>query len=289
MASQSQKPRSPLDETDEEDEQPDEPGKPPLSPDEQIAAALSQLTKLAAKLAKNETKDSLDKVLDLAGKSGTGSSDSSGSSATRALKAALREKPEKISGPIKARMKELNHGTLTLDPATAASSSPPNALYWLEHRSRVQAYRSHVLWTWLTAHVAQCLMEGKVAEAEARVLLMLAMAEQVSLDRGSWTLAYELSLTSEPPMAAFEAHKVESSRVPHTQLLDERMIEVAHARLKAIDDLTERRRRLDSQKPPTRDNGDPPERGPKKGGNPKDSNGKAKAAAKAQPGKDSAQ
>jgi hypothetical protein len=90
-------------------------------------------------------------------------------------------------------------------------------------------------------------------------------------------------------MAAFEAHKIESSRVPHTQLLDERMIEVAHARLKAIDDLTERRRRLDSQKPGARDESTAAERPPKKGGTQKDGNGKAKAGAKAQPGNDSAQ
>jgi len=73
----------------------------------------------------------------------------------------------------------------------------------------------------------------------------LASIEQLCLDGGDWLLANEILLEDEPPLPSFEKHSARGiSEAPTSELLEPRVAVVHMTRLKAIDDMTERRRRL---------------------------------------------
>mmetsp|Transcript_35699 Transcript_35699/g.101589 ORF Transcript_35699/g.101589 Transcript_35699/m.101589 type:complete len:132 (-) Transcript_35699:412-807(-) len=93
-------------------------------------------------------------------------------------------------------------------------------------------------------------MEDKPEEVLTRALLGMMAVEQLSLDRGSWLLAWEMQfMKTEPTIGQFSGHAAHQSRVPFTNLADPRWVEVVHARLKDMDDMHERRKKLDQSKP----------------------------------------
>ena len=83
-----------------------------------------------------------------------------------------------------------------------------------------------------------------------RSLLLLIAMEQVAVDKGSWLLAYELTLEDEAPRSSLNADFLYVSLAPHSRLADERWVEMAHARLRTLDELAERRRRLEGRRAP---------------------------------------
>ena len=174
-----------------------------------------------------------------------------GATAYTLLARALVEDPERISTTILKNMKEANRVTLNAD-----DESMPDPLYWLEHRSRVLGHaRTNVQYAWIIGHIAKALIEGKEKEALSRALLGLVAADTVSMDRGSWLTAWELQFMKEPPFSAFDNHSVETSRLPYSELIDPRWNEVVLARLRDIDETTERRLRLQDPGQAARGNG----------------------------------
>jgi len=252
-------PAGPLDDEDEKADAADSTVAPlsHLSPVEQAVVELSKITKTLVKQPRRMDTDPLDRALDgLLGGLGVGHDGASSTSARKGaaayllLKKALAESPTKISEPIIARMREKSR----LSAAhTTDSDSLPDPFFYLEHRSKVSNYQSNVNWVWLTAGVVLALFRGDRDEALARALLMLAIGEQVSLDRGSWQVAWEISLMEEPPYESFRRGPPENpkaargTQMPHSQLLDPRVFEVILSRLRDRDDMSERRRKLERQ------------------------------------------
>jgi len=106
-------------------------------------------------------------------------------------------------------------------------------------------------WGWCFAGIHQelssipdpCL---EVRRARARAIVALSACEQLSIDEGQWVMASELLLEDEPPVAAFKGHgSGESlSPAPFSGLIDHRRQAVHMNRLRTLDELIERRRRL---------------------------------------------
>ena len=248
------KPAGPLD--DEEEEVGGEDGNAGvLSPVEQAVVELSKISKTLAKQSPKSDSDPLERALDgllggisVGGEGASAMSTRKGAAAYLLLKKALTESPKKISEPIISRMREKNR----LSAAHATDSdSLPDPFFYLEHRSKVSNFQTNINWAWLTAGVILALFRGDTDEALARALLMLAVGEQVSLDRGSWQVAWEISLMEEPPYDSFRRGAPEnpkaarSTQMPHSQLLDPRVFEVILSRLRDRDDMNERRRKLE--------------------------------------------
>ena len=77
---------------------------------------------------------------------------------------------------------------------------------WIEHRSRLPNMNATVRTAWAIGGALDCLEQGRVEEAKSRLLLYLAMLDQVAIDRGSWVLAHAGALEDAPPFAAFGRH-----------------------------------------------------------------------------------
>ena len=108
------------------------------------------------------------------------------------------------------------------------------------------------------------LARGNTDEGLARSLVGLAAIEQLSLDRGSWTLAEPMLLEEPAPLSSFHGRQMPTgSEQPFTRLVDARSIELLVYQVKEVDDYLERRRRLGSRRgvPPDFAGGRPGRRG----------------------------
>ena len=120
---------------------------------------------------------------------------------------------------------------------------------WLEMRSRVQNYVTPVRFLWAVAGIHDCLRAGKVEEARARCMLLLAQGDQLSIDRGSWIVASELALEPAPPMASFAQHNLPTeSEPPYTRLIDGRWFDLFLQKLQDYDTLTEKKKKLGAKR-----------------------------------------
>ena len=262
-----------LDETDQEEDEVEPPSGAGM---DQLTVAISRLTAIAADLAKAKKKPTtLDQILD-----GSGSAESSSTTSTtkknvavvRALRAALHERPRELSDNILAKMAE-DYG-LRRCARTARA--------WVETRSRIQAYPSTVKFAWILAGVIDSLQTKKEDEALARALVGLAAIEQLSLDRGSWTIAEPMLLEEPAPMASFAGRQLPTgSELPFTRLFDSRAVDALVGQVKDIDDYLERRKKLGKR---GSSSGNTAEEEADEGEKPKPQNGgkgKGKAKAKA--------
>ena len=222
-----------------------------------VERALLALTKITGQLASGRTPqppDPLERALEglsgsVANEVGGGASANlslrKGAAARRALVEAVTARPEAIYGPVERLMVEAIQGGPASHAAGVGSGlETPNPFVYLEHRSRVANYRTTVSWMWQLAAIHKALIDGRPEVARARVALALAAGEQFSLDQGSWTLAWEMTLLDDPPCDSFARHVPDPTRMPFTRLMDPRWLEVHLARLRDQDDLQERRRRL---------------------------------------------
>lgn len=149
-------------------------------------------------------------------------------------------------------MRRANTGTGGPRSGSSASQDPEpvDPLYFIEARSRINEHVPTANWTWQIGHILRALNQGKVEEARARAYLGLAAGEQVSMNRGSWVHAWEMTLTEEPPYDVLAWHSGGRRKQPHSQLVNAEFFETVQARLKTIDDATERMRRLEGRQPP---------------------------------------
>ena len=106
---------------------------------------------------------------------------------------------------------------LMLEDLTAQTMVPGmptvalNARAWLEHRSRVGAYKTSAYSAWSAAGILNDLINGRFSHARARAGLLLLMLDQTAIDRGSWVLSAELALEPGPPLARFAQHTLPST------------------------------------------------------------------------------
>ncbi len=236
--------------------------------DKTVAAALAKLTKIAAHLSKAKQRDkSLEAVLDGVGSGSSDTSQIAGSrrhaAALRALRAALQKQPEELHRIIESNL-EKDFNLLGQVPGSAAVQVTARA--WLEMRSYVQGYQTPVRLLWGIAGALDCMRQQKYAEARARLCLMLAAGDQLSVDRGSWLIASEMMLEDGPPMAAFNNHPLpQDHEAPFTRLVDGRWVDLFVAKLRDFEDLAEKKRKLSSKKLPSPPPGVPPPKAQPKG------------------------
>ena len=228
----------------------EESGGAPLDP---MAATLSKLTTIVSFLAEDKKKVKTASRLDLALDSAQGSSASEAISlgsgkktaaARRALRTTLSEHPEEIHMCIEKLMYE------DLASQTLGPGQPPwglNARAWVEHRSRINGYKTGAHCAWAFAGILDALVAGKVDLARARACLGLVQLDQAAIDKGSWVLAAELSLEQTPPMSVLSTHQgpnIQDGESPFSRLLDARWAEVTLGHLRDQEEFLTRRKNI---------------------------------------------
>ena len=99
------------------------------------------------------------------------------------------------------------------------------------------------------AGALDCMRLHKHAEARARLGLMLAAGDQLSIDRGNWLIAAEMMLEDGPPLATFSQHTLpQEHEAPFTNLVDGRWVDLFVAKLKDFEELAEKKRKLTAKK-----------------------------------------
>lgn len=249
-------PPNDLSDSDEEDEEEEDAaaasGSGSGSGDPGVAKAIVKLTKVCSALARQRAakKDSLENLLDTRG---LGSSEGSGSvgaskrnaAALRALKQCLQSNPEFLYKSIEANLL-MDFESRSVRPGAPMGSATVRG--WLEARSRIQNYTAHVRWTWQVGGIWDCLIRGQpkdIQEARARCALLVAGADQASVDGGSWVLSNVMLLEGPPPYHLFAAHQAPTALdLQHTALVDPRWIELLLSHVKDMDSYQEAKRRL---------------------------------------------
>ena len=223
-----------------------------------MQAALTQLTEIVQvltsdRLRKQKT-SKVEAALEGVSASGVTESGSIGSgkktaAARRALRSALQESPDDIVNLIERLMME-DLGSQTVTPGQPMPNLCAKA--WVEHRSRIGHWKSSAYTAWTVAAALDSLRAGNVAGCRARLNLMLLMLDQTACDRGSWTIAAELSLEPGPPMAVLSQHQapsIQDGEMPFSRLLDARWAEVAMAHVKDTEEYVVRRSKLGKRDP----------------------------------------
>ena len=219
-----------------------------------VASALTKLTKIVGQLSHDKKKRSgtsrLENALDgaMMGAPGGESSSSLGGKksavARRILRSTLQEAPEEIYGLIERLMAE-DVVSQTLQPGLALP--PFTARGWVEHRSKIGPYKAVAHASWGVAGILDQLRKGNTSGARARCCLMLLQLDQSCVDKGSWSLASDLSLELPPPFTSLSQHQapaVHEGDLPYSKLLDARWAELTLAHLKDQDDYIARRKNL---------------------------------------------
>ena len=220
-------------------------------PSDPMQAAVMRLTEIAASLTAQKKKDtSLDALLDASGGAvgsqdgGPGTTARKNAAALMALKERLSSKPRELSENIEKRMLA-DFALRTALPGTG--QVPATWRGWLETRSKVQAYPTTVRFLWALGGVADCLREGRQDEAYTRCLLALMAGDQLSIDRGGWGMASEMSLEDPPPFGAFGVRPLPGgTEVPFSKLVDPRWVDLFISRLGDVEKYLETRKKLAS-------------------------------------------
>eukprot|EP00438_Fugacium_kawagutii_P029215 Skav229550 [mRNA] locus=scaffold568:316865:328633:+ [translate_table: standard] len=225
-------------------EEAEEPGwaEEPSSPSFQDA--LSKLTQIVGFLTDEKVKKAkqtgVEAALENVGSTGSAESAMTGgtkraAAARRALRTALLERPHEISSLLERLMwEDLTSRTQTPGMPREAFS----ARAWVEHRSKISSHKTSAFSAWAAAGILDDLVSGDTASARARAALLLLQLDQVSIDRGSWTLGAELSLEPAPPFSSLQQHlppSIQDGEAPFSRLLDARWAEVALAHLSDTD------------------------------------------------------
>ena len=236
-----------LEEIEEEDEEDPEGGEG--SGESGVEKAIVELTRIAAHLVDAKKKDPLEQLLD-GGSGSAGSSEGTSlpqskknSAALRALQRCLKENPKHIYQVLEANLQsDFLSRPVAPGEAMAAGATVRG---WLTAKSRIQLYVNHVRWVWQTAGVWDALIAGRTEEARARCALLVASAEQSSIDGGSWLLSSVSLLEQPPPFQMFSGHQAPASyECQHSMLFDPRWVEVFMGHVRELDSYQEARRKL---------------------------------------------
>ena len=157
-----------------------------------LEASLQKLTEIVGILAMDKKKKAktskMEQALDgISAGSGSDASLAGGvkraAAARRVLRQALVDHPAEVSGMLER---------LLMEDLTSQVQGPgmPEAAFcaraWLEHRSRIGAYRTATHCAWSIAGVWDDLYYGRIAHARARAGLLLLMLDQTAIDKGQW-------------------------------------------------------------------------------------------------------
>ena len=274
----------PLDETDPEEEEEEQPAAPA---GDRTTDAISKLTLIAESLTSTRRKaTTLEGLLDGGnGSDGTGSvaAGRRNAAALKVLRRALVDHPRELADGILERM-GADFGLARAIPG--ADRVPVSARGWVEARARIQhQYPTTVRVAWILSGIADALARGNYDEGLARALVGLASVEQLSLDRGSWTLAEPMLLEEPAPLSSFYGRQMPTgSEQPFTRLFDARSIELLVYQVREVDDYLERRRRLGSRRsgaPSNPADDETDDKSPRDTSTAKGGKGSAKAKAKA--------
>eukprot|EP00434_Breviolum_minutum_P008447 symbB.v1.2.007452.t1/scaffold445.1/size204899/15 len=247
------RPKNVLSESEDEEEETEAEAEPLAEGVKPLVQAVTKLTEIAGHLSKQKKKDSsLESLLDGCGS--VGSSESSTGSgrkyaaALRALRRTLARRPSEIYQATEKNMEE------DFSVRTQLPGSNPvqvSARAWLELRSRIQGFVTPVKLLWSVAGSLDSLRAGNSEECRARLNLILAAGDQMSIDRGSWVVASEILLEEPPPMSVFQSHLLPTdSEAPYTRLIDARWFEIFLQKLQDYDNLTEKKKKLSSKRFP---------------------------------------
>ena len=214
-----------------------------------MEAAIIQLTKIASHLTESKRRDPLEQLLDV-GASGASGSDGSGlptskrnAAALRALQKCLKENPKYIYQCLEANLQSdfLSRPMQPGEPLTAGTT----ARGWLAAKSRVLNYTNHVRWSWQAAGIWDALMAGNSEEARARSALLVASADQSSIDGGNWLLANASLLESPPPYQLFSSHHPPAHfENQYSALYDPRWLDIFMGHVKELESYQEARKKL---------------------------------------------
>ncbi|CAE7297843.1 unnamed protein product, partial [Symbiodinium sp. KB8] len=203
-------------------------------------------------------KSDLESILDQGGASA--SSDGSGlgsgrknAAAHRLLIKAFQENPRLIYESLEANM-VADFGVQPTLPGHPGGA--PSARAWLSARSRIGNFHNHVRWVWQVAGILDDLVAGNAERARARAALLIAAADQASIDGGSWALSTVSLLEPVPPFQDFSRHSApQPAEAQSSALYDPRWTEVFLGVLKERDTWNETRKKLSGQR--ARTEGDP--------------------------------
>lgn len=219
----------------------------------EMERAIVKLTSIASKLAGPQGKHKIDSLLDGGGGAvGSGeSSTSTGSrknaAAMRALQKVLVEDPKYLYRIMEANVQS----DFLARPVQPGEPMTPGTTIrgWLSSRSRIQLYHNHVRWSWQVAGIWDCLIAGRHEEARARCGLLVAAADQASIDGGNWIVSNVALLESPPPYQNFSHHQAPSAlELQHSVIYDPRWAETFLGHLKEVDSFVDAKRKLSSGK-----------------------------------------
>ena len=254
----SQPRRGPLDESEGENEDgeaeliPAENGEVEGGDSTKIQEAILKLTAITERLVSGGEgkKDKLEIILDGAGSGSALSSESGGApgarknaAALRALQRMLREDPKYIYQNVESNLQADFAGRAPVAGEPLAGGTTVRG--WLVSRSRVQNYQQHVRWCWGLAGIWDELISQRPEEARARCALLMAAADQASIDGGNWVLSHVGLLEPVPPYQLFTNHSPPTpAEAQHSALYDVRWAEIFLAQLKEMDSFVDAKRKL---------------------------------------------
>ena len=126
-------------------------------------------------------------------------------------------------------------------------------------RSRIGNYQNHIRWAWQVGGILDDLMADNPDRARARAALLLASADQASIDGGSWVVSTVALMEPLLPYQEFAKH---TSPLPSenqsTALFDPRWSEVFLGTLRERESYNEAKKKLQGNKQGNNKNDDPP-------------------------------
>ena len=221
---------------------------------DQVAAAIAKLTVIAENLSASRRRaTTLEGLLEGGAGSegpGLGGAGRRNAAALKVLRRALVDRPRELAdGMADGILERMGADFGLARNVPGADRVPVTARAWVETRARIQQQFPTVRMAWMLSGIVDALARGDNDEGLARALVGLAAVEQLSLDRGSWTLAEPMLLEEPAPLSSFHGRQMPTgSEQPFTRLLDARSVELLFYQVREVDDYLERRRRLGSRR-----------------------------------------
>jgi hypothetical protein len=158
----------------------------------------------------------------------------------KAARAALREKLSSEEGAIELweNMEQRLAAQLGSQHLKRGEADPESRRSWLERKSRFSPrWENQIVSAHLAAGIHGALVAGKVEEARARSILMVAVLEQHSLMDGKWWAAEELMLEDPVDLSCHSNGRdkaVDYHEAPQSALIDPTWMTIVCAYAKSV-------------------------------------------------------
>ena len=115
---------------------------------------------------------------------------------------------------------------------------------YLSEQMIVGPYPISINYLTLIANIHGLLMRGETEQARAVAALSMCAGEQAALDSGNWTLAWLLTLQTEPQYAKIGARKMQNESLqPYARCLNDQWVAAHLSYLRDADLVLERRKK----------------------------------------------